>query len=193
MDYNNQNQNSNTDQQSTVGQYSNQYSQQSAPQYTQQQYSQPSYSQQTYSQQGAGQYSSQQFGSQQPHMSSQKGNYSQPYAYQPQGQYSSPYNAPVEKPGPNGLQIASLIIGILSDICCCFGFVSITASVAGIILGIIGNKKGKHGVGTAGVICSVIGLILAILLLVLSYLTLVTLPENINDFLEWLVEIESQY
>lgn len=190
MDYNNQNSNNDSNQQSTVGQYSNQYSQPAAPQYSQQQYGQPQYSQSNYNQQGAGQYSSQQFGPQQPHMSSQKGNYSDPYAYQPQGQFNSPYNAPVQKPGPNGFQIASLIVGILSIVCCCWGLFSIILAIAGIILAIVGNKKGKHGVGTGGLVCSIIGLVLAVILFAFSYFTFISLPRNINDLNQWIEDLE---
>ena len=197
MDYNNQNQNADSNQQSTVGQYSNQYSQPAAPQYSQpaasqysqQQYGQPQYGQQ-YSQQGAGQYSSQQFGPRQPHMSSQKGNYSDPNAYQPQSQFNSPYNGPVEKPGPNGFQVASLIVGILSIVCCCWGLFSIILAVAGIILAIVGNKQCKHGVGTGGLACSIIGLVLAVILLAFSYFTFISLPRNINDLNQWIENLE---
>ena len=190
MDYNNQNSNNDANQQSTVGQYSNQYSQPATPQYSQQQYGQPQYSQPNYNQQGAGQYSSQQFGPQQPHMSSQKGNYSDPNAYQPQSQFNSPYNGPVEKPGPNGFQVASLIVGILSIVCCCWGLFSIILAVAGIILAIVGNKRCKHGVGTGGLACSIIGLVLALILLAFSYFTFISLPRNINDLNQWIENLE---
>ncbi len=178
MDYNNQNQNPN--QQSAPGQYSNQYSQQNAGQYNNQ-----------YSQQNTAQYGSQQFGPQQPHLSSQQGNYAGNQAYQPQGQYNSPYNAPVQKPGPNACQIISLILGILSIICCCWGIVAIIFGVVGIVLAVIGNKGHKHGVGTGGLVTSIIGLALAVILLVLSYTAFVTLPSNINDLNEWFEEYES--
>ena len=161
MDYNNQNQNPN--QQSAPGQYSNQYSQQNAGQYNNQ-----------YSQQNT-----------------QQGNYAGNQAYQPQGQYNSPYNAPVQKPGPNACQIISLILGILSIICCCWGIVAIIFGVVGIVLAVIGNKGRKHGVGTGGLVTSIIGLALAVILLVLSYTAFVTLPSNINDLNEWFEEYES--
>ena len=174
MDYNNQN----STQQSAAGQYSNQYSQQNAGQYSNQ-----------YSQQNAGQYGSQQFGPQQPHLSSQQGNYAGNQAYQ--AQYNSPYNAPVQKPGPNACQIISLILGILSIICCCWVVISIIFGVVGLILAIIGNKGHKHGVGTAGLVTSIIGLALSVILLALSYFAFVSLPSNINDLYEWIEEYES--
>jgi len=169
MDYNNQNQNSN--QQTTEGQYSQQTPVQ--PQYSQQQSFQ-----------------------QQPHYSSQQGKYSDPYSYQPQDQFTSPYNAPVQAPGPNGFQITSLVLGILSILCCfCIGFFwgipSIIFSVAGLIFGIVGNKKNKHGVGTAGIVCSIIGLVLAIIVLLFTVLVFgLASSMNYTDLLEWIEEYE---
>ena len=78
-------------------------------------------------------------------------------------QYQQP---PVEE-GPskaNGLQVAGLILGILGIVtCCCYGIVGFIFSVIGLILSIVGNKRGKNGVGTAALVCSIIGLILSVI------------------------------
>ena len=114
------------------------------------------------------------------------------YNNQNQGQFNSPYNnAPVQKPSPNACQIISLICGILSIICCCFGIVPIILAVVGLVLAIIGNKSNKHGVGTGGLVCSIIGLVLALIITALSYFTFISLPQNINDLNEWIEEYES--
>ncbi len=176
MDYNNQNQNQNQNQYSTQqtapGQYNNMYSQNDAGQ-------------------------ARQFGPQQPHLSSQQGKFSDPYAYQPQGNFQSPYNAPVQPQGPNGFQIVSLVLGILSILCCfCitfWGVPSIVLAIVGIILAVIGNKKSKHGVGTGGLTCSIIGLVLGLIIAILTYLTFLTfttMPRNIFDLNEWVQELE---
>ncbi|MBO4910584.1 MAG: hypothetical protein J5476_15030 [Lachnospiraceae bacterium] len=202
MDYNNQNSN----QQPADVQYSNTYSQQGTGQYSQQNAGQ--YSQQ-FTQQNAGQYSGQysqqeqgqagnaQFGPQQPHYSSQQGNFSDPYAYAPQGQYNSPYNAPVQAPSPNGFHIASLILGILSILCCVcvafWGVPNLILGVTGLILGIVGNKKNKHGLGTAGIVCSIIGIGLAIIVFAFTALlksAFSVLPSNMYDLYDWLEEYE---
>lgn len=59
----------------------------------------------------------------------------------------------------NGLQIASLVLGIIS-ICliCCYGAPSVILGIIGLICAIKGNKESKHGVGTAGLVCCIIGL-----------------------------------
>ncbi len=63
--------------------------------------------------------------------------------------------------GANGLQIAGLVCGILAICaCCCYGVPSIILGIAGLICASMGNKTSKNGVGTAGMVCSVIGLIL---------------------------------
>ena len=66
--------------------------------------------------------------------------------------------------GTNGLQIAGLVCGILAICsCCCYGVPAVVLGIAGIICASMGNKAGKSGVGTAGFICSIIGLILGII------------------------------
>lgn len=80
---------------------------------------------------------------------------------------SMSYYAPVNEEVPrnaNGLQIGGLVLGILSIVfICCYGYPSVIFGSIGLILSIVGNKKGKHGIGTAGFICSIIGLVLGII------------------------------
>lgn len=67
----------------------------------------------------------------------------------------------------NVLAIISLVAGILSIIgACCIPIVGIIAGIAGIILAILGNKQGKTGLGTAGLICSIVGLVLSVILII---------------------------
>ena len=83
------------------------------------------------------------------------------------------YNAPVYSESGNsqgestpGLAIASLVMGIVSIlICCCWGG-GIVLSIPGLIMGISANKKQKTGVGTAGMICSIVGIVLNIIALI---------------------------
>lgn len=74
--------------------------------------------------------------------------------------YQSTYSYEDNNSGKaNGLQIASLVLGIIS-ICliCCYGAPSIILGLIGLILAIMGNKRSKHGIGIAGLVCSIIGL-----------------------------------
>ena len=80
-----------------------------------------------------------------------------------------PYQAPVDEVPvtTNGLQIAGLVCGILAIVSCwCYGIFGIVFGIAGLICSIIGNKKGKTGVGTAALVCSIIGLILGVVALI---------------------------
>lgn len=86
------------------------------------------------------------------------------------GSYTVPgYNGiepePMKKEG-RGLEIATLVFGILAlVICCCNGFFGLI----GLIIGIIAIAKGKRsGMSIAGLICSVIGLITAVGMLMFS-------------------------
>lgn len=65
-----------------------------------------------------------------------------------------------------GSSIASLVLGVISLLCAWFGYgalISIITGIIGIILGIKGNKIQQTGVGTAGIVLSIIGLVLSII------------------------------
>lgn len=65
----------------------------------------------------------------------------------------------------NGMQIASLVLGILGiPGCCCYGIVGLLCGIVGLILAIVGNKQNKgSGVGIGGLVCSIISIALGIL------------------------------
>ncbi|WP_251207245.1 DUF4190 domain-containing protein [Acetatifactor aquisgranensis] len=66
--------------------------------------------------------------------------------------------------GANGLQIAGLVCGILAICsCCCYGVPAVILGIAGIICAAMGNKTSKNGIGTGGLVCSIIGLILGVI------------------------------
>lgn len=67
----------------------------------------------------------------------------------------------------NGLAIASLVLGILSLLFIGFG---ILFGIAGIITGIMSRKEHLSGMATAGIIMSIIGLVLC----VVAYTVIVT-------------------
>lgn len=80
-------------------------------------------------------------------------------------QYQAPQN---EGPGKaNGMQIASLVLGIRGiPACCCYGL-GFLLGVVGLILAILGNKKNKgSGIGIGGLVCSIIAMIFGILAII---------------------------
>ena len=58
-----------------------------------------------------------------------------------------------------GLAIGALVMGIVSIVlsCCCGS--GIIFAIAGLIMAIVANKKQKSGVGTAALICSIVGIV----------------------------------
>ena len=75
-----------------------------------------------------------------------------------------PVSAPAPTDSKQGFAIASLTLGILSLCGSRFLFFGGILSVVGIVLGFLGiNTKGK-GMAIAGIVLSVIGLLLAIIL-----------------------------
>ncbi len=91
-------------------------------------------------------------------------------AWSGEGSYHVPgYEDVVPEPmrqDRRGLEIATLVFGILSlVICCCNGLFAFV----GLILGIVAIAKGKKsGVTIAGIVCSVIGLFFAFIMLIFS-------------------------
>ena len=85
---------------------------------------------------------------------------------------SQPYDQaePIPEPVPEskGMSIASLILGIVSIVCCCF-FTSGLTGLIGIILGAIGMKKAPSakGMAIAGIIMSAVGIVLFIVYIIL--------------------------
>ncbi len=100
----------------------------------------------------------------------------QPYnSQQTYGQ--SPYESqPVVSgvvPG-KGAGIASLILGIVSLVFFCMVYVSVPTGIAAIITGAISISKAKaaghkSGMGVAGIVCAVIGMIVSIGLIVAAF------------------------
>lgn len=151
---NNFDNNENPNQQPNYTQQNN-YSNNLQPDYTQQNdYS----NNQQYNQQ-YGQYN-QQYGQQ----------YNQQYAQYGQQGYSQQYPAYVEsQDDSNGMGVASLVMGIISLVCCS----SFIFSVLGIVFGIISlsRKKTNNGIAVAGVVLSAVSIIIGIVIICVLFAT----------------------
>lgn len=87
--------------------------------------------------------------------------------------YHSTYDSTADAPASNGLSIASLVCGIVSIIlsCCCCG--NILFSIAGIVCGCLQkpNAEGKKpGMAIAGIITSIVGILLVIIIYAFSFI-----------------------
>lgn len=72
------------------------------------------------------------------------------------------------------VSVVSLVCGILSILCCCIFYISPIFAIAGLVFGIIAIAKKYDGRGVAigGTVCSVIGILLFIIYIVLIFIGL---------------------
>lgn len=81
------------------------------------------------------------------------------------------YNSEPQTPnGSNGTAIASLVLGIVSILATCFSpLVAIIAAIIGIVLSVNAKKNyGPSGFSKAGMVCSIIGIVLAIIMVIIG-------------------------
>ena len=86
----------------------------------------------------------------------------QQYGYQNQQQYESTDQR-------KGFSITALVMGIVSLIGFCVGYVSIPCAILGIIFGFLGKNKGGKGMAIAGLVTSIITIALWIIVLILVF------------------------
>ena len=120
--------------------------------------------------------------------------YQQPMPEQPMYQQpmQQPYYAePAQQPNNSkGMAIASLVLGIIGTVACCVPIVAVICGIVGLILGIVANKKNKTGMGTAGIVLSIIALVFGIGMWAYSYYVLTTAEGAMNSMMN---ELMNQY
>lgn len=82
---------------------------------------------------------------------------------------NNPYQqVPPEQPKKNDtLAIVSLILGIAAIVLgCCVTYLAIVLGIAGIVCAVMSKKKQPSGMATAGMVCSIIGIVLAVIWIV---------------------------
>lgn len=62
-----------------------------------------------------------------------------------------------------GMSIASMVLGIVGFIAWCLPLVGFPVTIVGLVLGILGIKKGGKGMAIAGIIMSSITLVLTLI------------------------------
>ena len=118
--------------------------------------------------------------------------------------YQNPYNAPMgggyapvkPKKPLIGIAITSMILGILSILCCCYSFapllkfVPITFAIASIIFGVIALVKDYAGKGMAiaGVICAGIYIVLVIIFYVMYFSGVAMAKDFMEGYMEGFTE-----
>ena len=80
--------------------------------------------------------------------------------------YGNPFwnQQPPQQPKGNGYNIASLVLGILSIVCCClYGIVPLILGGLSIAFFVISKKRGTaNGLAIAGLICAIFGIVLGL-------------------------------
>ncbi len=98
-----------------------------------------------------------------------------------QNVYQQPaYNSVPQKPekkSGNWMTVTSLILSILSILCCCLDMFALILAIASIVLAVIAlvQHKGNKGMAIASLIVGIIGFLIAVCLLVYAF---VVLPNN---------------
>lgn len=79
--------------------------------------------------------------------------------------YPSPYPAQMGAAAGlgHGKAVASLVLGICSLVCWFCPLVGLAVSIVGLVLGVQANKLQRRGMATAGVVLSIIGLVLTVI------------------------------
>lgn len=123
----------------------------------------------------------------------QQGFQQDPYQQQPNQFQQNPYQQdPYQQPSPfqqqpmysgqeqKGTAIASLVLGILSIVCCGIPLFSIL----GIVFSIQAKKKcpSAQGMATAGMILSIIGLVIFAITMILSFTGNIVLSDILNNY-----------
>jgi len=72
-------------------------------------------------------------------------------------------------------EIIALIFGILSLLCCCFGGLALPIGIIGIIFSVLAKNKNQtlSNVGIAAIICSVLGTVISLIMLVFSIVSII--------------------
>lgn len=97
-------------------------------------------------------------------------------------QYNN-YNSPYMRPNKNPMSIASMVCGILSTVCCCFGYVGAVLGIIAVILAFISRKEsGKFdAMAVTGLALGIFGAAISII----SLLSLYLIPEDVfNEYFD---------
>lgn len=86
------------------------------------------------------------------------------------------------RPKTMGWSLASMITGILSVVCCCFGWTGLIFGVAAIIIAIVSRKSLGYfdGMSIAGLILGIFGLVFGVAMIIMLFLE----TEFIESFIE---------
>jgi len=93
--------------------------------------------------------------------------------------------------GRTGFTTASLVLGILSVIPCCYNRVGLLFGVLAIVFSVIGKgKAGEQGKkdATAGLVCGIVGVIFSLLVIIVAHIIIVPLITALFQFVTEIIK-----
>ena len=108
--------------------------------------------------------------------------------YNPNPDYSNYIPTP-QLERPNGFAIASMVCGILAIVVCCTGILGIPLGALSILFAVLSKRRGRKlpGMSLAGILLSVAGILLGLLMTVYSFYLVFndpTIKEQTNIMME---------
>lgn len=97
------------------------------------------------------------------------------------------YSQPAPQKGTNVKAILALVFGILSILtCCCYGVVSIILGIVGIVMAVLAKKENMGqfpGMAIAGLVCSIIGILLGVAYWILFFIGISADPTILDQYM----------
>lgn len=93
----------------------------------------------------------------------------QDYTSDAQYQQTPVYQQAESPKSTNTLAIVGMILGIISILAGCCGWYGLIFAIPGLICSILSRKNGKSGMATAGIVCSIVGIVIAVLMTILAF------------------------
>lgn len=80
------------------------------------------------------------------------------------------YGQPPERQEGQGMAIAGMVLGIISLVCCCSGYIALVIGIVGFVLSLVVllQKKPGKGMAIAGIICSAVAVISIVVLMMIG-------------------------
>lgn len=87
----------------------------------------------------------------------------------PQNPYSQ-MGQSVSTQSGQGLAVAGMVLGIISLVCCCMGYIALVLGIVGFVLSLVSliQKRPGKGMAIAGIICSSISIVILIICIVIG-------------------------
>lgn len=92
----------------------------------------------------------------------------------------------LNRPKSRGWSVASMVLGIISVVCCCVGWIGFITSVLAIVFAVVSrvNLKYFDGMSIAGLVLGIFGLVMGIMMIWVTYGPMAEMLDEIYKELE---------